>query len=68
MSQIATTNKTVLFGRLDKYAVRRAGAMTVLKLTERAIDFGQVWFVGWIRRDGALLDAGSHPVKALQQA
>jgi hypothetical protein len=42
--------------------------MSIRGLAQRAIDFDQIWFIGGTRRDGALLDAGSHPVKALAQA
>lgn len=67
MAAIATTNKTVLFGRLDKYLVRRVKDMSVLRLVERFADYGQVAFIGFARYDGQLLDAGTHPVKYLVQ-
>lgn len=67
MATIATTNKTVLFGRLDKYLVRRVKDLAVLRLVERFADYGQVAFIGFARYDGNLLDAGTHPVKYLVQ-
>jgi HK97 family phage major capsid protein len=67
MAAIATTNKTVLFGRLDKYLVRRVKDLSVLRLVERFADYGQVAFIGFARYDGNLLDAGTHPVKYLVQ-
>jgi hypothetical protein len=42
--------------------------LVVLRLVERFADYGQVAFIGFARYDGNLLDAGTHPVKYLQQA
>jgi HK97 family phage major capsid protein len=67
MDTIATTKKTVLFGRLDKYLVRKVKDLSVLRLVERFADYGQVAFIGFARYDGNLLDAGTHPVKYLVQ-
>ncbi len=61
----ATTRKTVAFGRFDKYLVRKVREMSVLRLTERFAEYGQVAFIGFARYDGQLLDAGTHPVKYL---
>lgn len=68
MATIATTNKTVAFGQLDKYLVRQVKDLSIIRLDERFIDFGQVAYVGFARYDGNLLDAGTHPVKFLTQA
>jgi HK97 family phage major capsid protein len=65
---VTTGQKTVLFGMLKKYKIRRVKGLSVLRLTERFADFGQVAFIGFARYDGNLLDAGTHPVKYLQQA
>jgi HK97 family phage major capsid protein len=67
MATIATTNKTVSFGRHDKYLIRRVKELSVLRLVERFADYGQVAFIGFARYDGNLLDAGTHPVKYLVQ-
>ena len=61
----ATARKTVLFGRLDKYLIRRVKNLTVLRLSERFAEYGVVGFIGFARYDGNLLDAGTHPVKYL---
>lgn len=60
------TRKTLLFGSMEKYVIRRVKNMTVLRLEERFADYGQVAFIGFSRYDGALIDAGTHPVKYLQ--
>lgn len=57
---------TVLYGDLTLYQIRRVKEMSVLRLEERFADFGQIAFLGFSRYDGNLLDAGTHPVKYLQ--
>jgi HK97 family phage major capsid protein len=68
MATIAVNAKTVAFGRLDKYLIRRVKDLAVLRLVERFADYGQVAFIGFARYDGNLLDAGTRPVKYLAQA
>lgn len=68
MATIAVNAKTLLFGQLKKYTVRRVKELAVLRLVERFADYGQVAFIGFARYDGQLLDAGTHPVKYLVQA
>jgi HK97 family phage major capsid protein len=68
LATIAVNAKTVLFGQLNKYVIRQVRELSVLRLVERYADYGQVAFVGFARADGNLLDAGTHPVKYLQQA
>jgi len=36
---------------------------TLMRLTERYAEYGQVGFITFMRVDGNLLDAGSNPVK-----
>jgi len=62
MAQLGHLNKSVAFGPLDKYLIRRVKEMSVLRLVERFADFGQVAFLAFARYDGNLLDAGTHPV------
>jgi len=64
-SPVVTAN-TMLFGQLAKYVVRRVRNLSVLRLTERYAEYGQVGFLGFYRFDGQLVDAGSHPIAALQ--
>jgi HK97 family phage major capsid protein len=68
MDQVAVNKKTVAFGAIDKYLIRRVKQLSVLRLVERFADYGQVAFLGFARYDGNLLDAGTHPVKYLVQA
>lgn len=68
MPVIATGAKTVLFGDLSKYNVRRVRELSIVQLNERFADYGQVALLGFARYDGQLMDAGTHPVKYLVQA
>jgi HK97 family phage major capsid protein len=67
-SSIATTAKTVLYGQMSKYKVREVNSLRLLRLVERYADYDQHGFVAFMRMDGNLLDAGTAPVKYLQQA
>ncbi len=68
MATIAVNAKTVLFGDMKKYLIRRVKELGVVTLQERFADYGQVAYIGFARYDGNLLDAGTHPVCFLQQA
>jgi HK97 family phage major capsid protein len=67
MPQIAASNVTVAFGDLSKMLVRRVRDFSVLVLRERYAEFGQVGFLGFMRVDSNLLDAGTGPVNVLMQ-
>lgn len=67
-SSVATTAKTALFGQLSKYKIRRVNQIRLYRLEERYRDTDQDGFVAFVREDGNLLDAGTAPVKYLQQA
>jgi HK97 family phage major capsid protein len=67
MAAIATGVKSVLFGQLKKYMLRRVKELEILRLSERYAEFGQVAFIGFARYDGDLIDAGTHPVKYITQ-
>ena len=64
-SSPTVSKKTVLFGDLSKYLVRRVRDITVMRFDELYAANGQVGFVAFARYDGNLLDAGTHPVKFL---
>lgn len=66
MASIATGNKTVLFGDMSKYVVRKVNGFSVLTLRERYAELFQVGMVGHARFDGELLNTGA--VKHLIQA
>jgi HK97 family phage major capsid protein len=56
------TAKTVLFGQMPKFVIRKVRDMSVMVLRERFADFGQVGVLGFMRMDSQLLDAGTHPI------
>jgi HK97 family phage major capsid protein len=62
VATMAANAKSILFGDFSKYKIRRVMDTTVLRLTERYAEFGQVGFIAFSRADGNLIDAGSHPV------
>jgi len=66
-SSVAASAKTVVFGQLGAYKIREVRGMRMYRLEERYRDYDQDGFVAFIRRDGTLIDAGTHPVKHLQQ-
>ena len=67
-STVESSAKTVLFGQLSKYKVRDVGTLRLKRLVERYAEYDVEGFVALSRHDGDLLDAGTHPVKYLQQA
>lgn len=67
-SSIATTAKTILFGQLSKYKIRRVRDIRLYRLQELYRMNDQDGFIAFVREDGNLLDAGTAPVKYLQQA
>ncbi len=66
-SSIASAAKTVLFGDLSKYKVRQVRGIRFVRMEERYADTDEVGFDAFLRQDGNLIDAGTHPVKYLQQ-
>jgi HK97 family phage major capsid protein len=68
VADMASTAKSIVFGDFQKYMIRDVQDVVLLRLDERFAEFGQVAFLAFSRHDGALLDAGTRPVKFLQQA
>lgn len=65
---VATGTKTVLFGRLSNYKIRRVGGPRLYRLEERYRDTDQTGFIAFVREDGNLLKSATAPVKYLIQA
>jgi HK97 family phage major capsid protein len=68
MATMAANAKSILFGRLDKYKIRRVKDIRLLRLVERYADLLQVGFNMFLRADGNLIDAGTNPVKYYQNS
>ncbi len=64
-STVASGKRTILFGKLDQYKVRRVREIVVKKLVERYAEFNQTGFLAFGRFDGALLDPANRAVKYL---
>lgn len=60
---MAANAKSIVFGALNKYKIRRVRGVTLMRLTERYADNLQVGFFAFARVDGNLIDAGTNPVK-----
>ena len=63
---ISSGQKTMLFGKLDNYKIRRVNQIRFYHLKERYRDQDLDGFVILLREDGNLLTAGTQPVKYLQ--
>lgn len=68
MAVPAASAKSVLFGDFSKYYIRRIVGTQMLRLTERYAELNQVGFIAFQRWDGQLVDAGTHPIKYLQNS
>lgn len=64
----AVGNQSLLYGDFSNYWVRRVMAMLLLRLTERYAEQGLVAFLAFMRTDGRMVDAGTHPIKAYVNA
>ena len=62
MAVMAANAKSILFGDFSNYMIRDVLGVQIMRLTERYADFFQVGFIAFARADGALIDAGTHPV------
>lgn len=65
MDDIAATKNPIIFGDFKKYKVRIVRGVNYIRLNELLSQNGAVGFLGFCRADGALVDAGTHPVAKL---
>ena len=63
MATMAANAKSILFGDFSKYKIRRVRDVQILRLTERFAEKLQVGFLGFVRADGAVMNAGTNPIK-----
>lgn len=66
-SGVTATAKTMLFGALQRYKIRRVGPPRIYRMEEKYRDEDKTGFVAFIAEDGNLLDAGTKPIKYLTQ-
>ncbi|MCQ2137883.1 MAG: phage major capsid protein [Bacteroidales bacterium] len=65
MADIAAGKSVVLFGDLSKYRVRIAKDITAKRFDELLGEYNAIGLTAFMRADGALADAGTHPIAKL---
>lgn len=68
MAVPAANAKTILFGMMKKYIVRRVREVFLVRFNEKYMDQLQIAVLAVARYDGNLLDAGTHPITYLAQS
>lgn len=69
MPQMAANAKSLAFGLWSKYIIRDVqGSAVVLRLTEKFAEQNETAFVAFLRSDGQLVDAGTHPIAVFQNS
>ncbi len=59
MAPVAAEAKSVLFGAMNRYIVRKVRQIAIRRLNERYADYDQTGFLGFARFDGDLMDAAA---------
>lgn len=67
-STIEASAKTMLFGSMRHYKIRRVRQIRLRRLVERYAEYDQEGFVAFFRLDGRVLNAGTNPIKYMVQA
>lgn len=62
MDALGASKKPVAFGDFSKYKIRNVAGVGLVRFGEKYMDALQVGFMAYSRHDGALVDAGTHPV------
>jgi hypothetical protein len=68
MPALAASAKHTSFGDHSFYKIRRVKAIQIVRINELYVENGQVGFLAFLRADGGLVDAGTNPVKLLQNS
>lgn len=68
MADPAAAAKPILFGDMSKFFIRDVLDVSLVRLVERYAEYHQVGFVAISRHDSVLVDAGTNPIKYLQNA
>ena len=66
MPDIAASAKPIAFGDFKYYHLRMVQGIRMTIFKEKYADKLEVGFMGHVRADGKLVDAGTHPVKYLE--
>lgn len=68
MAAMAPSAKHTAFGDFSYYYIRRVRAIQLVRINELYVENGQVGFLAFLRADGGLIDAGTHPIQLLQNS
>ncbi len=68
IADMGVSAKSIVYGDFSAYWVRWVMSLMMMRLVERYADAGQVAFLGFMRADGRMVDAGTHPLKYYQNA
>ena len=68
MPDMSANLKPIIFGDFSNYYVRNVQGIQVVRLNELYAANGQVGFMAFMRADGALVNAGTNPIKGLVMA
>lgn len=60
---MAANAKSILFGDFSNYYIRDVSGIQLFRIVDKYIETGQVGFLAYYWGDGALVDAGMHPIK-----
>jgi len=63
VATMAASAKSISFGDHYHYKIRRVSGLTIIRLGELYAANGQVAFLGFMRCDGGLVDAGQNPIQ-----
>jgi HK97 family phage major capsid protein len=68
VASMAAAAKHTAFGDFSNYFIRQVRGIQVVRLNELYAANGQVGFLAFMRMDGGLVDAGTNPIKVLQNS
>ena len=55
-------NKSVLFGKMDKYFIRQVKGLSLVRFDEKYMNAAQIGWTAFGRWDGRVMDAGTKPI------
>jgi HK97 family phage major capsid protein len=55
-------NKSVLFGKFDKYFIRQVKGLSLVRFDEKYMNAAQIGWTAFGRWDGRVIDAGTKPI------
>jgi HK97 family phage major capsid protein len=66
--EMAASAKSIVFGKLDSYFIRRVKNPITVRFGEKYMDSFQIGFATFQRQDGKFLNAGTNPVAVYQNS